>query len=54
MSAFIFTVVLGIIVLYLGFSKNKSILSPISAGGLVVSLILSLKDWDTSRSIFMI
>ncbi len=52
MSAFIFTVVLGIIVLYLGFSKNKSILSPISAGGLVVSLILSLKDWGHESKYF--
>lgn len=45
MSAFIFTVVLGIIVLYLGFAKNKAMLSPISAGGLVVSMLLALKDW---------
>lgn len=52
MSAFIFTVVLGIIVLYLGFSKNKSMLSPISAGGLVVSLILSLKDWGHGSKYF--
>lgn len=52
MSAFIFTVVLGIIVLYLGFSKNKSMLSPISAGGLVVSLVLSLKDWGHQSKYF--
>ncbi len=52
MSAFIFTVILGIIVLYLGFAKNKAMLSPISAGGLVVSLVLSLKDWGHESKYF--
>jgi NADH-quinone oxidoreductase subunit N len=52
MGAFIFTVVLGIIVLYLGFAKNKAMLSPISAGGLVVSLLLSLKDWGHGGGYF--
>jgi len=52
MSAFIFTVILGIIVLYLGFAKNKSMLSPISAGGLVISLLLALKDWGHGSKYF--
>lgn len=52
MSAFIFTAVLGIIVLYLGFSKNKAMLSPISAGGLVIALLLELKDWGRGSKYF--
>lgn len=52
MSALIFTIVLGIIVLYLGFSRNKAMLSPISAGGLVISLLLSVKDWGHGSRYF--
>ncbi|MFT3739733.1 MAG: NADH-quinone oxidoreductase subunit N [Breznakibacter sp.] len=52
MSALIFTVVLGIIVLYLGFAKNKSILSPVAVAGLVVSLVLSVKDWGLGSAYF--
>jgi NADH-quinone oxidoreductase subunit N len=52
MSAFIFTVILGIIVLYLGFARNKAMLSPISAGGLIVSLFLALKDWNRGSKYF--
>ncbi len=52
MSALIFTIVLGIIVLYLGFVKNKSILSPVAVAGLVVSIILSVKDWGLGSKYF--
>jgi NADH-quinone oxidoreductase subunit N len=52
MSALIFTIVLGIIVLYLGFVKNKSILVPVAVVGLAVSLILSLKDWGLGSKYF--
>jgi NADH-quinone oxidoreductase subunit N len=52
MSALIFTIVLGIVILYLGFAKNKAMLSPIAAGGLVVSLILSIKDWGLGSRYF--
>ena len=52
MSALIFTIVLGIIVLYLGFTKNKSILSPVAVAGLSVSLILSIKDWGLGTRYF--
>jgi NADH-quinone oxidoreductase subunit N len=52
MSALIFTIVLGIIVLYLGFSKNKAILSPVAIAGLGVSLILSIKDWGLGSRYF--
>ena len=52
MSALIFTIVLGIIVLYLGFTKNKAILSPVAVAGLGVSLILSIKDWGLGSKYF--
>jgi len=52
MSALIFTIVLGIIVLYLGFTKNKAILSPVAVAGLGVSLILSIKDWGLGSRYF--
>lgn len=52
MSALIFTIVLGLIVLYLGFLDNKSILSPIAIIGLVVSLVLTLKDWGLGSKYF--
>jgi NADH-quinone oxidoreductase subunit N len=52
MSALIFTIILGIIVLYLGFSKNKAILAPICIAGLLVVLFLLLKDWGTSSKYF--
>ena len=52
MSALIFSIVLGIIVLYLGFTKNKAILSPVAVAGLGVSLILSIKDWGLGSRYF--
>ena len=52
MSALIFTIVLGIIVLYLGFTKNKAILSPVAVAGLGVSLVLSIKDWGLGSRYF--
>jgi len=52
MSALIFTIVLGIIVLYLGFTKNKAILSPVAVAGLGVSIILSIKDWGLGSRYF--
>lgn len=52
MSALIFTIVLGIIVLYLGFTKNKAILSPVAVAGLAVSLVLSVKDWGLGSKYF--
>jgi NADH-quinone oxidoreductase subunit N len=52
MSALIFTIVLGIIVLYLGFTKNKAILSPVAVAGLGISLVLSIKDWGLGSRYF--
>jgi len=52
MSALIFTVVLGIIVLYLGFLKNKAILAPVAIAGLLISLFLSLEDWGLGSKYF--
>jgi len=52
MSALIFTIVLGIIVLYLGFAKNKAILSPVAVAGLGISLVLSIKDWGLGSRYF--
>jgi len=52
MSALIFTIVLGIFVLYLGFAKNKAILSPVAVAGLGISLVLSIKDWGLGSRYF--
>jgi len=52
MSALIFTIFLGIVVLYLGFTKNKAILAPVAITGLGVSLILSIRDWGLGSSFF--
>ena len=52
MSALIFTTVLGIILLYLGLTKNKTILSPVAITGLLITLILSLKDWGLDSKYF--
>ena len=52
MSALIFTIFLGVIVLYLGFTKNKTILSPVAVAGLGISLVLSIKDWGLGSRYF--
>jgi len=52
MSALIFTTVLGIILLYLGLTKNKTILAPVAIAGLLITLFLSLKDWGLSSLYF--
>jgi len=52
MSALIFTIVLGIIVLYLGFTKNKAILAPVAIAGLLITLFLSVQDWGLGSKYF--
>jgi NADH-quinone oxidoreductase subunit N len=52
MNALIFTTVLGIILLYLGLTKNKAILAPAAIAGLLVTLFLALKDWGLSSAYF--
>lgn len=52
MNALIFTTVLGIIILYLGLTKNKTILAPAAIAGLLVTLFLSLKDWGLGSIYF--
>ena len=52
MSALILTTVLGIILLYLGFAKNKTILAPVAISGLLITVYLSLKDWGLSATHF--
>jgi NADH-quinone oxidoreductase subunit N len=52
MSALIFTTVLGIIILYLGFLNKKVILAPVAITGLLVSIFLSLKDWGMGTRYF--
>jgi len=52
MSALILTAVLGIILLYLGLTKNKMILSPVAIAGLLIILYLSLKDWGLGSKYF--
>jgi NADH-quinone oxidoreductase subunit N len=52
MSALIFTTILGIIVLYLGFLKKKAILAPAAIAGLLIVLYLSFKDWGLGSRYF--
>ena len=52
MSALIFTIILGIIVLYLGFTKNKAILAPVAVAGLLIALFLSIQDWGLGSKYF--
>lgn len=52
MSALIFTTVLGIILLYLGLTKNKTILAPVAIAGLLITLYLSIKDWGLGSTFF--
>jgi NADH-quinone oxidoreductase subunit N len=52
MSALIFMTVLGIILLYLGLTKNKTILAPAAIAGLLITLYLSIKDWGKGYAYF--
>ncbi len=52
MSALIFTIVLGIIVLYLGFFKNKALLAPVAIAGLLITTFLLFKDWGLGSKYF--
>jgi len=52
MSALILSTVLGIIILYLGLTKNKSILAPVAIAGLLVTLYLSINDWGLGSTYF--
>ncbi len=52
MSALILLSVFGIIVLYLGFANNKTILAPVAITGLLITLILSVKDWGLGSKYF--
>ena len=52
MSALIITTVLGIILLYLGLTKNKVILAPAAIAGLLITLFLSLKTWGHGSKYF--
>jgi NADH-quinone oxidoreductase subunit N len=52
MSALIIAVVLGIIVLYLGFLKNKAILSPVAVAGLLITLYFAAGDWNSGTRYF--
>ena len=52
MNAIIFTTILGIIILYLGLTKNKTLLAPAAITGLLVTLILSYKDWGLDSVYF--
>lgn len=52
MGALIFSSVFGILLLYLGFIKNKSILSPAAITGLLITLYLFLKDWGHVSTYF--
>ena len=52
MSALILLTVFGIIVLYLGFANNKKILAPVAITGLLISMFLSIKDWNLGSKYF--
>ena len=52
MSALILLSVFGIIVLYLGFANNKIILAPVAITGLVITMFLSVKDWNLGSKYF--
>jgi len=52
MNALIFTTILGIIILYLGLTKNKKILAPAGIAGLLVTLFLSFNDWGLGSAYF--
>ncbi|MCX6230555.1 MAG: NADH-quinone oxidoreductase subunit N [Bacteroidetes bacterium] len=52
MNALIFTSILGIVILYLGFTNYKKILSPVAITGLLISLYLSWKEWGLGSKIF--
>ncbi len=52
MSALILTIILGIILLYLGFAKNKAILAPVAIGALMITLFLLFKDWGLGSRYF--
>lgn len=52
MSALILLSVFGIIVLYLGFANNKTILAPVAITGLVITMFLSIKDWNLGSKYF--
>jgi NADH-quinone oxidoreductase subunit N len=52
MNAIIFTTILGIIILYLGLTKNKTLLAPAAIAGLLVTLFLSIRDWGLDSSFF--
>jgi len=52
MNAIIFTTILGIILLYLGLTHNKKILAPAAILGLLITLFLSIKDWNIGSEYF--
>lgn len=52
MSALIITVVLGIVVLYLGFLNKKAILSPVAVAGLLVVLWFTSGEWNSGAAYF--
>jgi NADH-quinone oxidoreductase subunit N len=52
MNALIFTTALGLIILYLGLTKNKNILAPAAITGLLVTLFLTYNDWGSESSYF--
>ena len=52
MSALILSTVLGIILLYLGLTKQKGILAPVAIAGLLGTLYLTVSEWGLGAAYF--
>jgi len=52
MSVIILTTILGIVLLYLGLTNNKTILAPAAIAGLIGVLILSVMEWGKASTYF--
>ncbi|MFA5972184.1 MAG: NADH-quinone oxidoreductase subunit N [Lentimicrobiaceae bacterium] len=52
MSTIILTTILGILILYLGFIKNKAILAPVAIAGLLITLFFTVNGWGSGYVYF--
>jgi NADH-quinone oxidoreductase subunit N len=52
MGTLICLAILGILVLYLGFLKRRSVLVPVAIAGLLLAIILTLTGWNPGTALF--